>query len=391
MKSLHFGAASSCAAFWLAVASSLFFAHPSSAQGGSHCQPYKWNSNSLQRVAAADEPVPTEGVLLVVKPGEINCRYWADTTEEVNYYTCSQLAHRYEIPNDVFFMLNPGLNKDCSNIKPKSEYCVTGFIEPIRAFDGLCGPRHNNATCQGTDKPCCNADTWTCGDSAYVAKTLAQNDECTQTDMMTPPSEDCAPGICYEGYCLGDTIYSTDGTCGRDYGNRDCVGRWGSCCSMDGRCGTGDAFCSLFTCQQGDCDIWKQDEQPAGTKWTKDGTCGGAGGQRCSAEWGRCCNVNGVCGEKPADCYVERGWETQSQVAKLTFTQPGWVWNLRLQLDIGRVHVRCVFQVRSHFDCNGPGNRDFRHRQDFGDSHKHLHGGSLSSMHRRHERAWHHR
>lgn len=70
----------------------------------------------------------------------------------------------------------------------------------------------------------------------------------------------------------------------------------------------GDAFCGLFACQKGDCDIWKQDKQPAGTKWTTDGTCGSAGGLRCSAEWGRCCNLNGVCGEKPADCYVERGW-----------------------------------------------------------------------------------
>ncbi|TIC91062.1 hypothetical protein CH35J_011147 [Colletotrichum higginsianum] len=359
MKSLHFGAASSCAAFWLAVASSLFFAHPSSAQGGSHCQPYKWNSNSLQRVAAADEPVPTEGVLLVVKPGEINCRYWADTTEEVNYYTCSQLAHRYEIPNDVFFMLNPVLNKDCSNIKPKSEYCVTGFIEPIRAFDGLCGPRHNNATCQGTDKPCCNADTWTCGDSA----------------------EDCAPGICYEGYCLGDTIYSTDGTCGRDYGNRDCVGRWGSCCSMDGRCGTGDAFCGLL----------RPLHLPAGRlRYLEAGRAAG----RHKVDKGRHLRRRGgpemLGGVGPM---LQRERRVRREAGRLLCRawMPGRVWNLRLQLDIGRVHVRCVFQVRSHFDCNGPGNRDFRHRQDFGDSHKHLHGGSLSSMHRRHERAWHHR
>ncbi|KAK1992416.1 hypothetical protein LX36DRAFT_752998 [Colletotrichum falcatum] len=84
--------------------------------------------------------------------------------------------------------------------------------------------------------------------------------------------------------------------------------------NLDDQCGTGDVFCGLFTCQRGDCDIWKQDEQPAGTKRTKDGTCGGADGMRCSAEWGRCCNVYGVCGEEPADCYVERGCQEACRI-----------------------------------------------------------------------------
>jgi hypothetical protein len=41
-----------------------------------------------------------------------------------------------------------------------------------------------------------------------------------------------------------------------------------------------------------------------------DGTCGGAEGYRCSVDWGRCCNVNGVCAENPADCYLERGCQS---------------------------------------------------------------------------------
>ncbi|KAF6837098.1 hypothetical protein CMUS01_05151, partial [Colletotrichum musicola] len=287
MKSFPLGAAAPSATLWLAILSSPFFARVSSAD---QCQPYTWNS--LARLAAVDDaadPVPTEGASIDVQPGDINCRYWADTPEDVSYFTCTELATRYEITNDQFFLLNPELSKDCSDIKPQAEYCVDGFIEPVRALEGLCGPKNNNATCIGTDKQCCNSETWTCGDTA----------------------EDCAPGTCYEGDCVGDTVYSTDGTCGPNHGRRVCAGRWGTCCNNDGRCGSGDDFCGLFNCQDGDCDIWKQDEQPAGTKWTKDGMCGGAEGQRCSAKWGRCCNVNSVCGEKPADCYVERGCQDQ--------------------------------------------------------------------------------
>ena len=161
-------------------------------------------------------------------------------------------------------------------------------VEPLRAFDGKCGRPNNNATCVGTDKQCCNAQTWTCGDS----------------------EADCAPGTCYEGVCAGDLIYSTDGTCGQDHGLRSCTGRWGNCCSYAGQCGTGPAYCGLFNCQEGDCDIWKEDQQPEGTPWTPDGTCGGTDGYRCSSDWGRCCNVNGVCGESPADCYLERGCQS---------------------------------------------------------------------------------
>lgn len=160
-------------------------------------------------------------------------------------------------------------------------------VEPIRALDGLCGPPNNNATCLGTAYQCCNAETWTCGNS----------------------TEDCAPGTCYEGACLGDIVYSTDGTCGQAYGSRSCTGKWGNCCSIDGQCGTGEAYCGLFTCQEGDCDIWKHDNQT--DNWTPDGYCGGNDGHRCSPEWGRCCNVNGVCGERPADCYLESGCQSE--------------------------------------------------------------------------------
>jgi len=51
----------------------------------------------------------------------------------------------------------------------------------------------------------------------------------------TPISEDCAPGTCYEGACAGDSVYSTDGTCGtRGDSLRMCAGKWGDCCNLDG-------------------------------------------------------------------------------------------------------------------------------------------------------------
>ena len=66
--------------------------------------------------------------------------------------------------------------------------------------------------------------------------------------------KDCEDGTCYEGLCAGDRVYSTDGTCGYDYGDRLCAGKWGDCCNRHGRCGTGDSFCGESVCQSGNCD-----------------------------------------------------------------------------------------------------------------------------------------
>jgi hypothetical protein len=59
-----------------------------------------------------------------VAPGEVNCRYTSTTGANVNYYTCSELANYYYITVDAFFKLNPTVDKECSNIKPNTEYCV---------------------------------------------------------------------------------------------------------------------------------------------------------------------------------------------------------------------------------------------------------------------------
>ncbi|KAH6624478.1 hypothetical protein B0J18DRAFT_180146 [Chaetomium sp. MPI-SDFR-AT-0129] len=201
------------------------------------CQPWTWTWDAARKVDAAAAPsraaVKPYVRAATVNPGDINCRSWAQTYDNVGYWSCSQLADDFGITLDKFWMLNPTLAPDCEGIQPNTEYCVDGFIEPLRSTDGFCGPDHKNATCIGSDfGQCCNAATWKCG----------------QTE------DDCSPGICWEGQCPGHTIYTTDGNCGYAYGFALCAGKWGDCCSLDGgKCGTGDAFCGPGNCQSGNC------------------------------------------------------------------------------------------------------------------------------------------
>ena len=119
---------------------------------------------------------------------------------------------------------------------------------------------------------------------------------------------DCADGTCYEGSCPGDRVYSTDGSCGEQFGDRLCAGIWGDCCNFDGKCGTGDAFCATNSCQSGNC-TWP-DTPTTPPDWSygnsTDGTCGGANRMTCGSLFGACCNQNNVCGSLPSDCGV--GW-----------------------------------------------------------------------------------
>ncbi|KAK1989604.1 hypothetical protein LX36DRAFT_648975 [Colletotrichum falcatum] len=253
---------------------------------GNECQPATWSKAGLRETPSPKTRVASVNkiVLGAAKPGEVNCRYASQTGRDVNYYTCTQLAEKYEISVEKFFLINPTLEPDCSNIEPNTEYCVAGFIEPVRATDGVCGPASNNATCYGTYKQCCNSETWTCGDT----------------------EADCAPGTCWEGACPGDSVYSTDGTCGFDHGFRFCAGKWGDCCNFDGVCGTGEDFCGIKNCQSGNCT--RPVTTPAPFPWlsgnTPDGTCGGATGYTCNVVFGNCCNKDGICGSSPSGCGV---------------------------------------------------------------------------------------
>ncbi|KAL7624110.1 hypothetical protein AAE478_005667 [Parahypoxylon ruwenzoriense] len=232
------------------------------------CQPWTWNRKR--------------------DVGEIVCRYHGKTGATVNYYSCMELADRYDTLLDDFFMLNPEIDEDCTNIQPNTEYCVKGYIKPPVATDGLCGPQHNNATCLGTEKQCCNSETWKCGDT----------------------EDDCRPGTCYEGACPGADVYAIDGKCGKQHNNLKCGGKWGDCCDNDGVCGTGAEFCGAGKCQSGNCTTTSTTTSgvgiPTGEPWlngnTTDGTCGGPDFLTCNVLFGDCCSKDGVCGSKPGHC-----------------------------------------------------------------------------------------
>ena len=185
----------------------------------------------------------------------------------------------------------PGVSSPTHRWQKSADKCPP-VIEPPRAFDGLCGPPNNNATCLGTGSQCCNSETWTCGSSA----------------------DDCAAGTCYEGACAGDRVYSTDGTCGIAHGNRLCIGKWGDCCNLNGTCGTGEAFCGTSVCQMGNCTLPATGPGmpglPGMPSWddgnSTDGTCGGTNKFTCNIVYGRCCNKDNKCGSLPSDCGV--GW-----------------------------------------------------------------------------------
>ncbi|KAI2631340.1 hypothetical protein GGS26DRAFT_591223 [Hypomontagnella submonticulosa] len=249
----------------------------SKVSGDDECQPYQWKRKAY--------PV-----------GEIACRYDTTTGQDVNYYTCTRITEKYEISFEKLRDLNPALDEDCKNIKPNTAYCVAGFHEPLRAWDGLCGPKHNNATCIGTDKQCCNSETWQCGDS----------------------EEDCQAGTCYEGACESAIVdnFTLDGKCGPENGGQKCGGKWGDCCNFSGVCGTGNDFCDDGKCESGNCTLLldiqssvESDDSKVSTKsspWqtgtTRDGTCGGPNHYTCDVLYGSCCSPEGVCGSEEEQC-----------------------------------------------------------------------------------------
>jgi len=163
--------------------------------------------------------------------------------------------------------------------------------QPLLASDGKCGPQNKNATCLGTPLQCCNSKTWKCGDSE---------------------EEDCAPGTCFEGACLGAKVYAIDGKCGPKNNNLLCGGRWGDCCNFAGVCGTGASFCGKGNCESGNCTEPLSHLPAPGSgnlTWdvgtTPDGSCGGAKGYTCGVLWGSCCNAKSACGSGEA---CKTGW-----------------------------------------------------------------------------------
>ncbi|KAL0934897.1 uncharacterized protein CTRU02_209488 [Colletotrichum truncatum] len=242
------------------------------ARADDECRDHQWG-----RLANA-------GPMAVPEVGDIVCRSNGTSRAVVGYYSCKEMADFYLISVERFFMLNPLLKEDCSNIEPNKPYCVAGFKQPPLATDGKCGPLNGNATCSGTEKQCCNAETWTCGDT----------------------EADCAPGNCHSGACEGGNIWSLDGRCGWRHRGLGCAGRWGDCCNLEGLCGTGDEFCGVGNCDMGNCTKPDEPLLPIELPWpsgnTPDGTCGGESGYTCNVVWGNCCGAAGRCGSSAEFC-----------------------------------------------------------------------------------------
>ncbi|KAM0407473.1 hypothetical protein ACHAPD_012142 [Fusarium lateritium] len=108
---------------------SLSLVHPSVSKD--ECQPSTWKLSSA------------------LSAGDINCRMSQVAGPKADANTCASMVKKWDITIEKFYDLNPRLN----------------VPEPLRAYDGRCGPDHNNATCVGTDNQCCNKNTWVCGDT----------------------------------------------------------------------------------------------------------------------------------------------------------------------------------------------------------------------------------
>jgi hypothetical protein len=124
-------------------------------------------------------------------------------------------------------------------------------------------------------------------------------------ELMWRYREDCREGTCYEGTCHGADEYAIDGKCGWQHGFLKCGGKWGSCCNMDGICGSGTDFCSRGKCQSGDCTGTPLNA-PVEWPWldgnSTDGTCGGAKHYICNPVFGYCCGSDGQCGSNRVRC-----------------------------------------------------------------------------------------
>jgi hypothetical protein len=117
--------------------------------------------------------------------------------------------------------------------------------------------------------------------------------------------------------------------------NHKCGGKWGSCCSAAGKCGTGEKFCGVNKCQSGNCTMiipsWTTPEvsstlmpvavpTPTVGSISPDGSCGlvktimkhiNADANRDSgtnkfvckgSKLGDCCSSPGFCGSTTAHC-----------------------------------------------------------------------------------------
>lgn len=155
---------------------------------------------------------------------------------------------------------------------------------------------------------------------------VSMHAEVNQIVLKFSNSDDCLPGTCFSGSCMGfPSEYSMDGKCGVQGNNKLCGGKWGECCNLQGQCGTGDSFCAQNKCQGGNCVItsfpnpWPTPTPtaspvtspsiptPTPGSISPDGSCGGANKFTCKGStFGDCCSSSGFCGATTGHCAYNR-------------------------------------------------------------------------------------
>ncbi|KGO66431.1 hypothetical protein PITC_067270 [Penicillium italicum] len=101
------------------------------------CQPYVWGDPSHARSLRTEDDNDSDPP----KAGEINCRKEGTSPSSVNYYTCTQMANDNQISVETFFLINPALKKDCSDIQANKGYCVDGWSTAPPVFVGRASAR----------------------------------------------------------------------------------------------------------------------------------------------------------------------------------------------------------------------------------------------------------
>ncbi|KAL4902739.1 hypothetical protein BDW74DRAFT_169329 [Aspergillus multicolor] len=169
------------------------------------------------------------------------------------------------------------IRDDCTNLWLDYDVCVAPVSKTAVSEDGTCGPSHDNTVCEGSSFGEC------CSTSGYCGTGVGY----------------CSPGNCVSGACEPNNGATTDGTCGPDASYKTCSNpNFGSCCSIYGYCGDGVEFCGPGLCYSGDCDPdigGPSINSECGPSFAGNKTCTGT-------QFGDCCSVNGYCGSSDAYC-----------------------------------------------------------------------------------------
>ncbi|KAL6230225.1 hypothetical protein BDW75DRAFT_234554 [Aspergillus navahoensis] len=204
--------------------------------------------------------------------------------------TCNSIALRFGITFSDFQDLNPEIRDDCTNVWLDYDVCVAPVSKTTVSENGTCGPSHDNTSSDILETPVLTYQPPSC---------------CSTSGYCGTGIDYCSSGNCVSGACEPNNGATTDGTCGPDAGYKTCSNpNFGSCCSIYGYCGDGAEFCGPGLCYSGDCD-------PDIGGPSINGECGPsfAGNKTCTGtQFGDCCSVNGYCGSSDAYCAAGNGY-----------------------------------------------------------------------------------